>query len=44
MVFADWKPSVKVYARKNLHRALVQWQNMAVHEYKNTKITKIQDT
>ena len=28
---------------KNLDWVLVQWQNMTIHEYKNTKITKSQD-
>ena len=42
-VYADWKPYVKVYTHKNnLDRALVQWQNMAIHKFKNVKIAKIQ--
>jgi hypothetical protein len=39
MVFADWEPSVKVNTRENLDQALVQWQNMAVCDYKNVEIT-----
>jgi hypothetical protein len=43
MAFADWKPSVKVYTWQNLDCPLVQWYNMAIHEYKNAKIAKIWD-
>jgi hypothetical protein len=39
----DWEPSVKVCTCKNLDLALVQWQKMAVREYKNTEVAKIQD-
>ena len=34
MVFADFKPSVIVHICENLDQALVQLQNMAIHEYK----------
>ena len=27
----------------NVDRAIVQWQNAAIYEYNNVKITKIQD-
>ena len=39
-IFANWKPSTKVYTRKNLDQALVQWQIMAVHKYKTRKSLK----
>ena len=38
LIFVDWKPSAKVYTCESLDRALVQWQNMAIREYRNTKI------
>jgi hypothetical protein len=41
-VFEDWKPSPKVCAH-SLELALVQWQNMAIHEYKNTRIANRQN-
>ena len=34
VVYAYWKPSVNVYTHENLDRALVQWLNMALCEYK----------
>ena len=36
-------PLQKLITCENLDRALVQWQNMSIHQYKNAKITKIQD-
>ena len=43
VVFADWRPSAKVYTRENSDQVLVQWENMAVHEYENVKIAKSQN-
>ena len=34
----------KVYTHENLDWVLVQWNNMAVYEYKYVEIAKIQDT
>jgi hypothetical protein len=34
-VFADWTPSANVYTCEYLDQALVQWQNMAIYEFRN---------
>ena len=48
MVLSLWYSQIeshpqKVYTCKNLNQAVVQWQNMAIREYKNAKMAKSQN-